>query len=443
LVDAGTLANLNAGFKTRGLHILGDDSPLMPGEFRDVDVPGGSINDNIAFIPVKEPSGVLYQLLGDLVGEGRRFASAADVKASDMNGEAPVGTTLAILEREMKVISAVQARVHAAMGKELRILARIIKESGPERYPYEVDGEFTITEDFDSRVDIIPVNDPNAGTMAQRIMQYQAALQLAAQAPQMYDMPLLHRQMLNILGIPEAEKIVPSDEDLIATDPVTENMAILTGKPVKAFMYQDHEAHLQTHLSMEKHPKIVELMGKLPQAQTVIAAMAAHVADHVAMAYRQQIERELGVALPDQDTPMPEDIELRLSRLVAPAADQLTGKAQKQQQAEENAKQQEDPIIQMAQKELQIKEAAQKAKQQSDMANIQADLAKNQQNIALKREQLNKQSNIEMGKLALNAANMQAKNKLEKEKLTAKEQAEGFRIGLDFAKTIVDQAEDE
>jgi hypothetical protein len=250
LVDAGTLSNLPGGLKSRGLRIKGDDTPIMPGEFRDVDVPGGAIRDNIAFLPYKEPSNVLYQLMGDIVEEGRRFASAADVKASDMNGEAPVGTTLAILERSMKVMSAVQARLHASMRVELRLLTGIVRDHGPEAYPYEEDGEPIVVEDFDNRIDIIPVSDPNAGTMAQRIMQYQAALQLAAQAPEMYDMPLLHRQMLEVLGIRDADEIVPTDKDMKPTDPVSENMNIINGKPVKAFIYQDHEAHIQTHMAM-------------------------------------------------------------------------------------------------------------------------------------------------------------------------------------------------
>jgi hypothetical protein len=282
LVDAGTLSNLPGGLKSRGLRIKGDDTPIMPGEFRDVDVPGGAIRDNIAFLPYKEPSNVLYQLMGDIVEEGRRFASAADVKASDMNGEAPVGTTLAILERSMKVMSAVQARLHASMRVELRLLTGIVRDHGPEAYPYEEDGDPIVVEDFDNRIDIIPVSDPNAGTMAQRIMQYQAALQLAAQAPEMYDLPLLHRQMLEVLGIRDADEIVPTDKDMRPTDPVSENMNIINGKPVKAFIYQDHEAHIQTHMAMIQDPTIMEVMGKSPNAQKAQAALSAHVQEHLA-----------------------------------------------------------------------------------------------------------------------------------------------------------------
>ena len=265
LVDAGTLSNLPGGLKSRGLRIKGDDTPIMPGEFRDVDVPGGAIRDNIAFLPYKEPSGVLYQLLGDIVQEGRRFASAADVKASDINGEAPVGTTLAVLEREMKVLSAVQSRVHHAVSRELKILSGLVRDYGPEVYPYEPDEGPLVEADFDDRIDIIPVSDPNAGTMAQRIMQYQAALQLAAQAPQMYDMPLLHRQMLDVLGIQDADKIVPTEDDIKPTDPVSENMNLINGEPVKAFIYQDHEAHIQVHMSLTENPEVMKLMAKSPE----------------------------------------------------------------------------------------------------------------------------------------------------------------------------------
>ena len=356
LVDAGTLANLPGGLKARGLRIKGDDTPIMPGEFRDVDVPGGSIGENISFLPYKEPSTVLYQLMGDIVEEGRRFASAADVKASDMNAEAPVGTTLAILERSMKVMSAVQARLHASMRSELRLLSNVVRDFGPETYPYDEDKEPLVASDFDDRVDIIPVSDPNAGTMAQRIMQYQAALQLAQQAPQMYDMPQLHRQMLEILNIRDAEKLVPTDDDMTPVDPITENMNIINGKPVKAFVYQDHESHIMAHKAMLEDPKVMELMGQSPNAESAAAEMAAHVQEHLAFQYRLQIEKELGFELPGPEEPLPEDIEYRISRLAGLAADQLKGKNQQEAQAAEQQQQAEDPILQMQQKELQIKE---------------------------------------------------------------------------------------
>ena len=371
LVDAGTLSNLPGGLKARGLRIKGDDTPIMPGEFRDVDVPGGSISENISFLPYKEPSNVLYQLMGDIVEEGRRFASAADVKAADMNAEAPVGTTLAILERSMKVMSAIQARLHASMRVELRILSGLVRDFGPEKYPYLPDGDDLVSEDFDDRVDIIPVSDPNAGTMAQRIMQYQAALQLAAQAPEMYDMPLLHRQMLDILGIQDADKIVPTEKDMKPTDPVSENMDIINGKPLKAFIYQDHEAHIQTHMSLTENPEVMQIMGKSPNAKKAMAEMAAHVQEHLAFKYRQEIEKELGVELPTPNEHLPEDIEYRISRLAAPAAAQITGKAAKEQQAQQAQQQAKDPIVQMRQQELQIKQQEVQQRAQAEMAKIQ------------------------------------------------------------------------
>ena len=431
LVDAGTLANLPGGLKSRGLRIKGDDTPIMPGEFRDVDVPGGAIRDNISFLPYKEPSNVLYQLLGDIVQEGRRFASAADVKASDINGEAPVGTTLAVLEREMKVMSAVQARVHAAVSSELRILSEIVKDYGPGVYPYDLEDGQVMVEDFDDRVDIIPVSDPNAGTMAQRIMQYQAALQLAASAPQMYDMPLLHRQMLDVLGIQDADKIVPTEDDIKPTDPVTENMNILNGDPVKAFIYQDHEAHIQVHMAATENPEMQKLIAKAPSAKAMQAAMSAHIAEHVAFAYRAKIEQQLGVALPGPDEKLPEDIELRISRLVAPAADQITGKAKMMAQAEQNAKQQQDPIVQMQQKELAIKEQEAMAKAQTEMAKIQVDLEKSRSKSMVDLQKMEQQERIESARLASKMATQQSKDESQKE-------IEGFKAGFNAIRDLVD-----
>ena len=437
LVDAGTLSNLPGGLKARGLRIKGDDTPIMPGEFRDVDVPGGAIRDNITFLPYKEPSNVLYQLLGDIVEEGRRFASAADVKAADMNAEAPVGTTLAILERSMKVMSAVQARLHASMRKELRILSGIVRDFGPTEYPYQTPGKELKEEDFDDRVDIVPVSDPNAGTMAQRIMQYQAALQLASQAPQMYDMPLLHRKMLEILGIGEADKIVPLEDEVPVTDPVTENMNIINGEPVKAFMYQDHEAHIQTHMAAIEDPKIMKLMEQSPTAQVAQASMAAHVSEHVAFAYRANIEKELGANLPGPKEVLPEDIELRLSRLVAPAAAQLTGKDQKEAQMEKQMEEAEDPIIQLQKQELQIKQAQAQAKAQSDMAKIQADLQKAADKSSLEREKLSQQERLERAKLGARIAADNSREQLESKRIASKEQVEGAKLGKEIAKDLM------
>ena len=449
LVDAGTLANLPGGLKSRGLRIKGDDTPIMPGEFRDVDVPGGAIRDNISFLPYKEPSNVLYQLLGDIVQEGRRFASAADVKASDINGEAPVGTTLAVLEREMKVMSAVQARVHAAVSRELKILSEIVKDYGPGVYPYDLENGQVITEDFDDRVDIIPVSDPNAGTMAQRIMQYQAALQLAAQAPQMYDMPLLHRQMLDVLGIQDADKIVPTEDDIKPTDPVTENMNILNGDPVKAFIYQDHEAHIQVHMAATENPEMQKLIAKAPNAKAMQAAMSAHIAEHVAFAYRAKIEQQLGVELPGPDEKLPEDIELRISRLVAPAAEQITGKAQMMAQAEQNAKQQQDPIVQMQQKELAIKEQQAMAKAQADMAKIQADLQKSQAKSMVDLQKIEQQERIESAKAMTDLQKMEQQERIESARLASKmatqqskdesqKEIEGFKAGFNVVRDLID-----
>ncbi len=431
LIDAGTLANLPGGLKSRGLRIKGDDTPIMPGEFRDVDVPGGAIRDNISFLPYKEPSNVLYQLLGDIVQEGRRFASAADVKASDINGEAPVGTTLAVLEREMKVMSAVQARIHHSMSQELAILSDLVKDYGPEMYPYDEKLGPIVREDFDDRVDIIPVSDPNAGTMAQRIMQYQAALQLAQQAPQMYDLPMLHRQMLEVLGIQDADKVVPLEDDIKPTDPISENMNIINGEPVKAFMYQDHEAHITAHMALSENPEVMQIMQKAPNAKAAMAAMSSHVQEHLAFAYRAKIEKELGVQLPAPDEPMPEDIELRLSRLVAPAAAQLSGKAQKMAQAEKNAEEQKDPIIQMRQQELQIKQQEVQGKAQSEMAKIEADMQKAQQKLMLDAEKLQSQERIESGKLA---AKMQSENS----RSETQKEIEGFKAGFDLVRDALD-----
>ena len=437
LVDAGTLSNLPGGLKSRGLRIKGDDTPIMPGEFRDVDVPGGAIRDNITFLPYKEPSNVLYQLLGDIVTEGRRFASAGDVKAADMNAEAPVGTTLAILERSMKVMSAVQARLHASMRKELRILSGIVRDFGPSEYPYDVKNGELVAEDFDDRVDIIPVSDPNAGTMAQRIMQYQAALQLAVQAPQMYDLPLLHRQMLEVLGIRDADKIVPLEDETQVTDPVTENMNIINGKPVKAFIFQDHEAHIQTHVSLIEDPKIMEIMSQSPTAKVSEAAMASHISEHVAFAYRAKIEEELGVPLPSPEEKLPEDIELRLSRLVAPAAAQLTGKDQREAQMQKQMEESEDPIIQMQQQELQIKQRQVEAKAQSDMAKIELDLKKSMDKSGLDRDKLETQERIETAKLGVRIAADNSMKQLESKKIASKEQIEGAKLGKDIAKDLM------
>ena len=430
LVDAGTLANLPGGLKARGLRIKGVDSPIMPGEFRDVDVPGGVIKDNITFLPYKEPSAVLHQMLQEIVEDGRRFASAGDVKAADINGEAPVGTTLALLEREMKVISAVQARVHASMKEELRILSTIVAEEGPTAYPYESDEQAVTSEDFDDRVDIIPVSDPNAGTMAQRIMQYQAALQLAQQAPQMYNLPLLHRQMLEVLGIRDADKIVPNEDDMKPTDPVSENMNIIIGDPVKAFIYQDHEAHIKIHLAAVNDPQIAEKLNLSPDAQIKQAAMNAHIAEHVAFQYRQDIERELGTHLPPVDSTLPEDVETRLAKLVVPAAEQLTGKAIQRAEAEQMAAQAEDPVLQLQKQELALEDKKITAKTQVDLAKIDADLTETAERIASTEK-------IEGAKLGVKIAETNTKEELESKKIASQDKLEGAKLGVEIAKEIM------
>ena len=433
LVDAGTLSNLPGGLKARGLRIKGDDTPIMPGEFRDVDVPGGSIAENISFLPYKEPSNVLYQLMGDIVEEGRRFASAADVKAADMNAEAPVGTTLAILERSMKVMSAIQARLHASMRVELRILSALVRDFGPEKYPYLPDGDDLVSEDFDDRVDIIPVSDPNAGTMAQRIMQYQAALQLAAQAPEMYDMPLLHRQMLEILNIRDADKIVPTDDDMKPTDPVSENMNIINGKPVKAFAYQDHEAHIQTLTSAQQDPSIQAKVQQSPNAQVIQSAGSDYIMQHLALQFRDQVEREMGIELPPVGEPLPADVEKRISTLVAEAAKRVASTNAAQAEQARIQEQAQDPIILAKQKELEIKEKQVANKQQIDESKIMIDAARLKTNKELEEARIKAQQEA----TGLNVGQRIASDLLSKEADKEKQSTQDYKLGLDIAKDLV------
>jgi len=426
LVDAGTLANLPGGLKTRGLRIKGDDTPIYPGEFRDVDIPGGSIRDNITFLPYKEPSGTLYQLLGNIVEEGRRFASITDLKVSDMNNQAPVGTTLALLERNMKVMGAIQARLHASMRQELGILSGIIKDYMPDDYEYEVDGEAAIKGvDFDERIDVIPVSDPNAATMAQRIMQYQAALQLAQSAPQMYDMPKLHRQMLEVLGIRDPQDIVPLEDDMKPKDPVSENMDILNGEPVKAFEYQDHAAHITVHMSMIQDPKVQELAGQAPNADAMQAALSNHVIEHIGFEYRKQIEEEIGTKLPPVGEPLPPEIESRLSALVAAAAQQLLGKNMQQAQMEQAEEQMQDPVLQMQQQELAIKAQQAQSKVETDEARIAADLEKARMKDELERIKIEADLEMAGAKVGADIA-----------RVSAQERTKGAEIGRKMAETI-------
>ena len=428
LIDAGTLSNLPAGLKARGLRIKGDDSPLMPGEFRDVDVPGGAIRDAITFIPYKEPSSVLYQLLGNIVDEGRRIGSVADIQVGDINAQAPVGTTLALMERSMKVMSGVQARLHAALKNELRLLSNVIRDYMDGEYAYEMEGDFDRTKDFDDRVDVIPVSDPNAATMSQRVMQYQAALQLAQQAPQLYDMGKLHRQMLEVLGIQDAKDIIKLPDDIKPSDPVTENMAMLKQEPVKAFKYQDHEAHIRVHMAAANDPKIKEIVGQSPFAGAIQAALSAHITEHVAFQYRKEIEKNLGVAMPNEEKPLPEDTEEELSRLTAEAADKLLKQNTAEAQQQEAMKQQQDPLTQIQQRELAIKEQELQHKKQMDLAKLELEAQKAKMNEEAQKERLQSEDRREGVRIAAKLATD-----------ASKDQKEEARLVMDAAKQLQDE----
>lgn len=434
LIDAGTLSNLPAGLKARGLRIKGDDSPLMPGEFRDVDVPGGAIRDSIAFLPYKEPSSVLYQLLGNIVEEGRRIGSVADVQVGNLNPQAPVGTTLALMERSMKVMSGVQARLHAALKKELRILGKIVRDYMGPNYIYELDGKFNRQEDFDDRVDIIPVSDPNAATMAQRVVQYQAAMQLAQQAPNLYNMGQLHRQMLEVLGIKDADQIVKLPEDVKPSDPVTENMAMLKQEPVKAFKYQDHEAHIQVHLAAAQDPKLQEIIGQSPFAGAIQAALSAHVTEHVAFQYRKEIEKNLGVGMPDEEKPLPEDVEIEISRLAAEAAEKLLRKDQAEVAQKKAQQQQQDPLTQIQQRELALKEAEFEHKKQIDVAKLQTEAQSKMANQELQKDRLESEEKREGARLGVKIAT-------ETDKARREDVKQGIELGREIAKDLTETNE--
>jgi hypothetical protein len=435
LVDAGTLSNLPGGFKTKGLRVKGDDTPIAPAEWRDVDVASGTMRDNIMPLPYKEPSQVLYSLLNTIVEEGRRFASAADLQVSDMSGQAPVGTTLAILERTLKTMSAVQARIHYSMKQEFKLLKSIIAAYTPATYSYEPEeGDRKAKKgDYDT-VTVIPVSDPNAATMAQKIVQYQAVLQLAQGAPQLYDLPYLHRQMLEVLGIQNAEKLVPlkDGDDMKPRDPVSENMDVINGKPVKAFIYQDHEAHIAVHTTMMQDPQIQQMIGQNPQGQAVMAAMQAHMQEHLAFAYRKQIEEQAGVPLPPPNAEMSEDIELQISRLAAAAAQQLSQKKQAEAQQQQAQQMMQDPIVQMQQQELQLK--AQELQQKAQKMAL--DAAADQDRIEIERERIAAQKEI---------AGLQvgAKIATSKSDLDAKQEEAGLRLGVELARDTMSHAQPE
>ena len=439
LVDAGTLSNLPGGLKARGLRIKGDDTPIMPGEFRDVDVPGGAIRDNITFLPYKEPSGTLYQLLQNIVEEGRRFASMNDMKVSDMNNQAPVGTTLALLERNMKVMSAVQARLHASMRKEFEILVGIVRDFTQPAYPYEMDDdEFIKVEDFDNRVDVLPVSDPNASTMAQRIMQYQAAMQLATSAPQIYNMPELHRQMLETLGIRNVEDIIPDTDDIKPVDPVTAVQNLINGKPVKAFSFQDHEAHIETIVAAQQNADILEQLEESPNQNAILANASAYVNEHLTMMFRKQVEEEMGIPLPPEGEPIPPEVEKRISDLVAEAAQRVAITSQAKQQQARIQEQQQDPLLQMKDREIAVKEADVQRKIAVDTAKIQLDAEKAENRDEIERERISSQEQIAGVKIGQDIA----RDLLELEERSDSKKREDYKLGLDIAKDLVQSAKD-
>lgn len=408
LVDAGTLSNLPGGLKSRGMRIKGDDSPIMPGEFRDVDVPSGNIRDNITFIPYKEPSTVLHSLLGDMVAEGRRLGAAPDLPINAMTQQAPVGTTLALLERSMKVMSAVQARLHASLKEDFRLIADIVEHDMGEEYEYDPDQVGASRKEDFNQVDIIPVSDPNASSMAQRVVQQQAVLEMARVDPTAFDMPELYRNAVATLGLPS--KVVKDPENIQPMDPVSENMAIITGKPVKAFLWQDQEAHISVHMAAAQDPKILQMVGQSPQAARIQAEMAAHISEHLAFAYRKGIEEEMGVALPPPEEPLPEDVEVQLSRTVAIAAQRLLQKDKTEVAAKQAEQAANDPMVQMQQAELKIKEAE-----------VQRKAAKDQLDAKLR------------------LATLAQKDSAEQRRIESQEKVAGAALGVDIAKTIQDQ----
>ena len=437
LVDAGSLSNLPGGLKARGLRIKGDDTPIAPGEFRDVDVPSGTVRDNIMPLPYKEPSQTLLALLNQITEEGRRLGAISDMNISDMSSNAPVGTTLALLERTLKTMSAVQARVHASMRMEFKLLRGIIRDYAPKSYSYDPEsGDRKAKQaDYDT-TEVIPVSDPNAATMAQRIMQYQAAIQLAQGAPQIYDLPQLHRQMLEVLGIKNADKLVPIEDDQTPKDPVSENMAFLVGKPTKAFIYQDHDAHIATHMAMMQDPSIMQMIGQNPMAQQIQGAIQAHIAQHLAFSYRANVEKQVGVEMPAPDSELTPDMEVQLSRLVAQAAQQLSQANQQKAQQQQAQQQAQDPAMQLQQAEIQIQQQDLQRKQQKDLADNQ--LA--QQRLALDAQRI--QADIEKEKMRVQsdahkyAVQNQNDSQNEALKLAAQQRQHNQKIQADLVKNL-------
>jgi hypothetical protein len=444
LVDAGTLSNLPGGLKSRGLRIKGDDTPVSPGEFRDVDVPSGSIRDNILPLPYKEPSQTLSMLMDKIVEDGRRFAAVSDLKISDMSAQAPVGTTLAVLERVLKVMTAVQARVYYAMKQEFKLLAGIIRDNTPDEYSYEpeVGDRKAKKADYDN-VDVIPVSDPNAATMSQKIVQYQAVHQLSSTAPQIYNLPYLHRQMIETLGVKNADKIVPLPDDAKPRDPITENMDVMTGKPLKAFMYQDHEAHIAVHMALAQDPKIAQTIGQNPMAQQIMASLQAHIMEHMAFQYRREIEKQLGAALPplpqddQEEYDLPPEFEAQLSPLVAAAAARVLQKDQAEMQAQQAQQQAQDPLVQMQMMDLQIKELVAKTKAQQVQIDAQIKQAEQQRkqqkdllDAAAKADELDLRKAETSGRQQLEAARLG----VDIQKHKAEQGREGVRLGVEIGK---------
>tara|TARA_R110002051_G_scaffold70330_2_gene126385 strand:- start:274 stop:2733 length:2460 start_codon:yes stop_codon:yes gene_type:complete len=414
LVDAGTLSNLPGGLKSRGLRIKGDDTPIEPGEWKDVDVPSGSIRDNIMPLPYKEPSQTLLALLNQITTEGRRLGAISDMNISDMSANAPVGTTLALLERTLKPMAAVQARVHYTMKQEFKLLKAIMAEHAPEEYGYQpLRGEVGARQLDYMMVDVIPVSDPNSSTMAQRVVQYQAVLQMAQQAPQIYDLPQLHRQMIEVLGVRNADKLVPTKEDSNPADPVSENMDALVGKPIRAFIYQDHKAHIAAHTSFMQDPPVAQMIGQNPQAQQIMAALQAHIAEHLGFQYRQQIEEKLGVALPPPGQRLPEQIEVDLSRLIAEAGAQVTQGHQQEAAQKQGEQKQQDPVFQQKQAELQLKGQE-----------VQRKTAKDQQEAQIKQADLQRRTQKDQVDALIDAEKL----KIDQQELQLDAQKEGVRV---------------
>jgi len=433
LIDSGTLANLPGGLKAKGMRVAGDDSPIQPGEWRDVDVANGDIARSLYPLPYKEPSQTLFQLLGNVVEDGRRLASIADAEIGDVNSQAPVGTTLAIMERALKVMSAIQARLHASLQDEFSILVRVIRDSGSDRYKIDfgkMDG--SKRDDFSDRIDVIPVSDPNAATMSQRVMQYQAAIQLAAQAPQFYDLPELHRKMLEVLGIKDVKKIIPEKIDAPLLDPLSENINLTNMKPAKAYQVQDHESHIKAHMAYVQSPSVQQQLGQNPQANAIFAAFMAHIAEHVGFAYRAQIEQKLGIPLPAPGEPMPGDIESNLSKAIADASTMLLQQAQAQQQQQQFQQQAQDPVMQLQQAELQIKQAELQQKAQESQQKAQSELALDNQRLQLEIERLQKDRQESEARIQAEMQRIQTENDMAKAKIAeilARMDAMGGSVG--------------